>query len=339
MRYIGGKSLLLDLIQETVGGAGITTVLDIFSGSNVVGNFFKQKGYHVTTNDFLYFSFAIARGTVGINRRPDFRRLGIPDVLGYLNRLTPEEAGIPPEKCFIHQNYAPNGGCSRMYFQPKNALKIDLIRLTIEKWNEEGVLDEDEYFYLLAALLNAVPYVANIAGVFGAYLKYWDKRTCNDLSLEDPELIPSDWRPQCLNQDYTAVLPGEYDLMYADPPYNSREYLPNYHVLETIARYDYPEIRGLTGLRPYEGQKSLFCKKNTVYEAFETLVRDAGSKYILISYNNEGLLDAGELTALCEKYAVKGTFRLIERDYRRYKNKIPNNRSGLKEQLYFFRRR
>lgn len=330
--------MLLDSILETIGGADITSVLDIFSGSNVVGNCLKQKGYRVVTNDFLYFSFVLARGTIGINVRPAFSRLGIPDALDYLNRLTPEQAGIPLEKCFIYQNYSPNDYCNRMYFQPKNALKIDVIRQTIEKWNGAGILDEDEYFYLLAALLNAAPYVANIAGVFGAYLKFWDKRTYNDLRLETPEIIPADWKPACFNQDYETLLPMKCDLMYADPPYNSREYLPNYHLLETIARYDSPAIKGVTGLRPYETQKSLFCKKNTVYGAFETLIREAGSTYILISYNNEGLLDTEDLTSICKKYAVNGTFHLFERDYRRYKNKIPNNRSGLKEQLYFFRR-
>ena len=134
------------------------------------------------------------------------------------------------------------------------------------------------------------------------------------------------------------ALSVETTILYADPPYNSREYLPNYHVMETIARYDYPEIKGVTGIREYNKEKSAFCKKATVASAFDTLLKNAHSKYIIISYNNEGLITTDELSSLCKRYAKQDTFRLFEYDYRRYKSKIPNNSNGLKEQLYFLER-
>lgn len=343
MRYIGGKSLLLDRInsavRENINPVG--SVIDIFSGSAVVGENFKRQGIRVVSNDFLFFSYAIARGTIGLNSRPSFgklRSLGIKDPIAYLNGLTKEEAGIDLSRCFIYQNYSPNDRCDRMYFQNKNAVKIDLIRQTIEIWRREGLIDENGYFYLLAALLHAVPYVSNIAGIYAAYLKFWDVRTYNDLTLTKPVIFSNGKRNQCCNEDYKKLLRRRCDLLYADPPYNSREYLPNYHVLETIARYDSPTVSGVTGMRPYEEQKSEFCRKNTVYGAFKQLIRDCGSRYLLISYNNEGLLPTEELAALCQKYCVNGSFRLYEYDYRRYKNKIPNETEGLKEQLYFLRR-
>ncbi|MCM1432284.1 MAG: DNA adenine methylase [Muribaculaceae bacterium] len=339
MRYIGGKSLLLNSITDAIQnyGENIESVIDIFSGSGVVGNHLKSLGYNVLANDFLYFSYVIARGTLGINAEPLFGGFDF-DVIDYLNNIKLEKTRYTLEQCFVYKNYSPNENCERMYFQKDNAIKIDLIRLQIETWKNEGLLTEDEYFYLLAALINAVPYVANITGVFGAYLKYWDARTYNELHLERPVIIPAQKVPVCHNKDYKEILPVQYDLLYADPPYNSREYLPNYHVLETIARYDYPEVKGVAGLRDYANQKSSFCKKNTVHDAFETLIRDCKSRYILISYNNEGLLSTEDLTDLCRKYALDDSFRLLETDYRRYKNKIPNNKAGLKEQLYFLRR-
>lgn len=341
MRYIGGKSLLTDrineVIQENIGSP--STVIDIFSGSAVVGDNFKKQGYRVISNDFLYFSYVIAKGTIGLNRKPSFLRLGIGDPVRYLNELTRESAQIALEDCFIYRNYSPNDQCERMYFQNKNAVKIDIIRQTIERWYAEERIDDKGYYYLLAALLNAVPYVANITGVYAAYLKYWDDRTFNDIVLTEPVIYSNGRRNRCCNADYTVLLKVKSDLMYADPPYNSREYLPNYHILETIARYDNPVIRGVTGMRDYEKQKSEFCKKNTVYDAFEKLVRDCRSKYILISYNNEGLLSTEELSEICEKYCKGDSFRLYEYAYRRYKNKIPNETEGLKEQLYFLRRR
>ena len=339
MRYIGGKTLFVDYIIDTIEAEteDIKTVIDIFSGSGTVGNALKAKQYSVWSNDFLYFSYVIARGTIGICAEPLFKNFDF-DVIEYLNHITLEDTAYSLQQCFIYNNYSPNENCDRMYFQNENAIKIDLIRMQIEEWKQTGLLSEDEYFYLLAALINAVPYVANITGVFGAYLKYWDKRTYNALRLEKPAIIATNAKMVCTNADYTQILSEQYDLLYADPPYNAREYLPNYHVLETIARYDYPKLQGVTGMRSYDNQKSVFCKKSKVHSAFETLIRDCQSRYLLISYNNEGIISTDELSKLCKEYAVGNSFQLIEIDYRRYKNKIPNNKAGLKEQLYFLRR-
>lgn len=339
MRYIGGKSLLLDNIQSVIDTCAndVDTITDIFSGSGAVGTHLKNHGYHVISNDLLYFSYAIARGTIGVNEIPTFDGLDISDPISYLNNIDISSLNIKDDKYFIYHNYSPNSECDRMYFQNDNALRIDAIRLQIEAWKNDNVITEDEYYYLLASLLSAVPYVANITGTFGAYLKYWDKRTYNKLQLEAPEIITAK-SCECHCGDYTKVLPVETGLLYADPPYNSREYLPNYHVMETIARYDSPIIKGITGIREYTEQKSAFCKKATVHDAFVKLIRDANSRYVLISYNNEGLISTEELSDICKTYGNPKTFKLIEMDYRRYKNKIPNNTAGLKEQLYFVER-
>lgn len=339
MRYIGGKSLLLNNIQSVIDiyTKDINTVTDIFSGSGIVGMHLKKYRYHVISNDLLYFSYAIARGTIGINQIPSFNGLNISDPITYLNNIDISSYSRDNDKYFIYHNYSPNPECERMYFQNDNALRIDVIRLQIESWKENNAINENEYFYLLASLLLAVPYVANITGTFGAYLKYWDKRTYNKLQLEYPAIIKG--KPcECYCSDYTKILPIKTDLLYADPPYNSREYLPNYHVMETIARYDNPVIKGVTGIREYKKQKSAFCKKATVQNAFVKLIKDANSKYILISYNNEGIISTKELSDICKTYGKADTFQLIEMDYRRYKNKIPNNKKGLKEQLYFIER-
>ena len=340
MRYIGGKSLLTDKICGVINSEipRVSSAIDIFAGSGAVSQSFKKAGYRTVSNDFLYFSYVMSYASVVLNKRPSFRNLGIADPIKYLNALNPENTDFRPSECFIYSNYSPVGDCERMYFQPENALKIDITRLTIERWKSEGLIDEGEYFYLISALLGAVPFVANIAGVYAAYFKFWDSRTYKHLELTEPVIINNGRKNESYNLDYTELLSKRFDLMYADPPYNSREYLPNYHILETIARYDYPEIHGVTGMREYGRQKSAFCKKNTVREAFETLIRDCGSRYILISYNNEGLLPTEELSEICRRYAVGNSFKLFEYDYRRYKNKLPNNTEGLKEQLYLLRR-
>ena len=336
---MGSKALLADFILRFVEKNMVTvrSVLDIFSGTGIVTNTFRERGYGVTCNDFLYFCFVLARGSAGIRKSPDFKLLGF-DPLPYLNSLTLAKSNFSLDDCFIYQNFSPNSNCERMYFQNNNAIKIDIIRLTIENWKNLGLLTEDEYFYLLASLLNAVPYVANITGVYAAYLKYWDKRTYNQLLLKKCNIIGNLKPARCYNLDFTKLLKESCDLLYADPPYNSRQYLSNYHILETIALYDRPKLHGKTGIRDLNNKKSQFCNKSIAINSFDKLIKDCKCRYIIISYNNEGLVDSNNLAELCRKYSVPGSFKLIELDYRRYKNKIPNNNPGLKEQLYFLRR-
>ena len=161
MRYIGGKSLLLENINNVISSeiTTVSSVVDLFAGSGIVSNCFKSNGYRTISNDFLFFSYVMSGASIGLNRKPSFKKLGIGDPVRYLNALTLADTNFEIDQCFIYNNYSPVGNCERMYFQPVNALKIDIIRLTIEKWYTEELITENEYFYLLSALINAVPFV------------------------------------------------------------------------------------------------------------------------------------------------------------------------------------
>lgn len=113
----------------------------------------------------MYFSYVLLRGTVGINSKLEFINLGISDPIAYLNNLNLENMNLDLANCFNYQNYSPNGG--RMYFTEDNALKIDLVRTQIENWYEASMINAEEYFYLLACLIEAVPFVSNRTGVNG----------------------------------------------------------------------------------------------------------------------------------------------------------------------------
>lgn len=341
MRYIGGKSLLLDNINTVISShtKNVKTVVDLFSGSGVVATNFKKQGYQVIANDLLYFSYVLNKGSVALNKIPSFDNLPF-NPIEYLNNLKIEDTDISLSDCFVYQNYSPNDNCDRMYFQNENAIKIDIIRITIEKWKQEGKLNEEEYFYLLYALVSAVPFISNITGIYGAYLKHWDVRTYNPLQLVLPEIIDNGYENfvyNCNSNDLASDICS--DLVYIDPPYNSRQYLPNYHILETIAKYDNPEIKGITGMRDYKKEKSSYCLKTKVMAEFDDLFSKLNTRYILVSYNTDGLLSTEQMTELLKKHGKASTFKLFEYDYRRYKNKIPNNNGGLKEQLYFIERK
>jgi len=338
MRYIGGKSNLLNDIQNVINQStvNVNTIIDIFSGSGVVSSFLKRNNYNVIGNDIMYFSYILSRGTTALNQVPTFANLGIADPIAYLNNLDIANTNINLDDCFIYQNYSPHEDITRMYFQNDNAIKIDIIRITIEEWFTHHLINDDEYYYLLAALISAVPYVSNITGVYGAYLKHWDARTYNTLTLRAPNIITSTVNAVFYNNNCDTILPNIVgDLLYADPPYNSRQYLPNYHVLETIARYDNPEIHGVTGMRNYQNQRSDFCTVRGVEDAFRRMIDNAHVRYILISYNNEGLLPTERLSAICQEYAINNSFELHEIGYRRYNN-AGTTPGDVIEQLYFF---
>lgn len=331
MRFIGGKSLMLNEIDKIINENitdEIVTIGDLFSGSGIVSQHFKKQGKQVISNDIMYMSYVLVRGMTELNTAPKFTKLSHINVFDYLNNM---EIPLDKDKAFIYHNYTINSTCNRMYFQPGNALKIDTVRQQIEKWFLDNRITESEYYYLLSCLISAVPYVANIAGVYAAYLKHWDKRTYNQLQINPIEIINSDKTCKSYNMDAIELCKFQrFDLAYIDTPYNKREYSANYHILETIAKYDTPTINGITGMRPYK--KSAFCSKSSVKQAFKALFQNLQSKYAIVSYNNEGLLDTEEMISIFNNF---GAVKLYEYPYRRYKSKIPNNKIGLKEQIYF----
>ena len=337
MRYIGGKSLMLGNIYDVIQNntVNVHTVTDIFSGTGVVAQSLKSKGYAVISNDILYFSFVLNKGVLEMNE-PVSQNLR--EIIGHLNNLSTENCPwFNIESAFIYQNYSPHDDCVRMYFQCSNALKIDLARQEIERLRTQ--ISENEYYYLLSLLIKAVPFVSNITGTYGAYLKYWDKRTYNNLILEETPIEHSEVHCHCYNMDSLALARQIVsDLTYLDPPYNARQYLPKYHILETSARYDNPTIKGVTGQRVDPEKISDYCKKGKAANAFRALFNTLDSRYLLLSYNNEGLLTTEEMTQIFQESGIASTFRLFEFNYRRYKNKIPNNKCGLKEQLYFIQK-
>lgn len=337
MRYIGGKSRLLGHIYNEIQIRNASSVIDIFAGSGVVSSFLSRQGYVVFSNDFLYFSYVLNRGALRLAEKPSFDGLNGNDAITILNNLSLEGSGISSDDCFIRANYSPHKGCERMYFQEKNALKIDLVRITIEKWHTDGNITDDEYYYLLSRLIYAVPSVSNVAGVYGAYLKTWDPRSYKDLTLMHSVDFRGNQDNVILNKPFEdALWEFEADLLYADPPYNSRQYLPNYHILETIARYDYPTIHGKTGLRDYGNmEKSDFCIRGKVSEAFRSLIERARVKSIVISYNNEGLLSERDLEFICRDYAASGTFVKTTIPYRRFKSH-DGIKTQVKELLFSF---
>jgi adenine-specific DNA-methyltransferase len=328
MNYIGSKLSLLDFLEEnierTAGKDTNRVFCDLFAGTGSVGLHFKRKGYRVIANDIQYYSYVINRNIIGNHKEleftglerefPELKSKNFSDkkifVCQYLNSLDGKEG-------YIFKNYCPNFNNERQYFSVANGKKCDAVREQIETWKNSGKINEDEYFYLLSILLEQIDKVANTASVYGAYLKKFKKSALKNFEFAPAPVYINDNEHLVYNEDVNKLIKEiKTDILYLDPPYNARQYATNYHVLETIAKYDSPEIKGKTGLRNYERQKSKYCSKACVKSEFYNLIKNAVAKYIFLSYNNEGLLSLGDIK---EIMGSRGEYGFFTREYNRFK--------------------
>lgn len=340
MRFIGSKILLLDNIKQVIdeNAPTATSFCDLFSGTACVARYFKQW-YEVYSNDLLFFSYVLQKSTIENDSIPPF--LGVKSItnginpIEYLNALTLEEMEhLESEKRFFLNTYAPKG--NRMYITDENAFRIDYARNTVENWMETEVITENEYYYLIAAIVEGIPFVSNISGTYGAYHKIWDSRSHKKFKLITLGVITNNKDNKCFNEDGVELLNKiSGDILYLDPPYNARQYLPNYHVLETAAKYDFPEVRGVTGQRPYEAQKSNFCSKKLVIGEFTKLMENAKFKHIILSYSTDGLMSVDEIESIMKQYGKEDTYKAYEIPYRRYKSRDLTKQDKLKEFLFY----
>ncbi|MFQ3576904.1 MAG: DNA adenine methylase [Cytophagales bacterium] len=352
MRFIGNKENLVEKIYQILQRKGVSgnSFFDFFAGTSNVGKFFKKKGYQVFSSDLLYFSFVLQKAYIENNEVPNFEKLlrnievksnslfssPLMQVVDYLNE-------IPKQEGFIFQNYTPEGtkdlDIPRMYFSNNNGKIIDAIRLQIENWKNKNLLTENEYYILLACLIETVPFYANISGVYAAFQKKWDARAVKKLTLRPIEIIISNKKNKVFNQNSVGLISDiQTDILYLDPPYNQRQYAPNYHLLETIAKYDNPTIKGVSGMRPYENQKSRFCNTETGLKELCNIAKNASYKYLVLSYNSEGIMPQGKILSVLGRF---GEVELVEFDYLRFKsnsNGESKTKKIVQEQLYILKR-
>lgn len=337
MRFIGSKRNLLENIDEVLKShlkGNERTFVDLFAGSNVVGEYFSNR-FKIISNDIMYFSYVLARGTLGITKIPTFEGLksrNISDPLKYLSSYPLNDY----KGDYVTEEYSPVGPQQRMYFTKENAKRIDFCRVTIERWYGNKWINVDEYYYLLSSLISAIPFVSNITGTYGAYLKKWDKRAFKKITLESP-VINNLYKNQAHNEDslnLVSKLKGS-DIVYIDTPYNTRQYPSNYHVLETIAKWDKPKLKGVTGQPNLNDEKSDFAVKRKAADSMKELLSRVNARHVVISYSTDGIIPEDDLTRIIKGFAIDGQVEVNRIEYRKYKSKIHNN-NKLQELLFYY---
>lgn len=281
------------------------TFCDIFAGTGIVGCTFKTHAKKVISNDIEYYSYVLNKNYIENHREIENKD----EFLQELNELPLKNDG------FIFKNYCLGGSGERQYFSDENGEKIDSVRTQIETWYAEKKITPNLYFFLLASLLESADKVANTASVYGAYLKKLKKSAQKKMVLQPANFELNENEHEVYNCDANELIKKiSGDILYLDPPYNSRQYGANYHLLNTIAEYKPFVPQGKTGLRKYS--RSKYCSASTVKTEFEELIKNANFKYIFLSYNNEGLMNVDDVKKIMQKY---GRYDLAETCYQRFK--------------------
>ncbi|HEY0053175.1 MAG TPA: DNA adenine methylase, partial [Caulobacteraceae bacterium] len=276
IKYLGSKRVLLDritgVVRQLLPDGGFVT--DLFSGASRVGHALKGAGFQVHANDHNAYAHALATCYVQADR----------ELYEPLMKVVLEDlAAVTPEPGWFTRTFCEEA----RFFTPENGALIDAMRGRIEAMGLEPVLKA----VALTALMEAADRVDSTAGLQMAYMKTWAARALKPLSLRMPAMQPWVGRP-CLATcaDAEDIAPHiDCDLVYLDPPYNQHSYLGNYHVWESLVRWDQPEVYGVARKRvDVRERKSAFNSRPGIAPALKSVVEAVRAPNLIVSFSDEG---------------------------------------------------
>ena len=338
IRYLGNKTSILSEIKKLLHEKNLLNknliLFDAFCGTGSVSNYLK-KDFNIKINDNLTWASIYTKGRI-VAGTCKFQKLGF-NPIEYLNKNNEVQEG------FMYNNYSP-GNSNRMYFTAENAGKIDYYRFQIEKWKTEEKINENEYCYLLACLIEAVSSVANIAGVYGAFLKKWDSRALKEIKIDNINIYDEFYGEINFLNSYNSKIEDiisevECDILYLDPPYTQNQYGTQYHLLETLVLNDNPEISKITGSRPTASMRSDWSKDIKTHILLDKIIHETKAKYIIMSYNNNGFMSKEYIEAIFKRYGKVETYSMKKIPYKKYKNWKSSNENENFEYLFFIEKK
>jgi adenine-specific DNA-methyltransferase len=257
---------------------------------------------HVTAVDTASYSEVLAKTFIEL----DASKANLTQLASEISRLN----ALPGIAGYFTQTF-----CSEArFFQPRNGERIDAVREAIEQNYRSTWM----YYPMLASLLIAADKVDSTTGVQMAYLKTWSRRSAFELELKVPELLQG--TGLAIRGDATEVVGSldDVDIAYLDPPYNQHRYFGNYHIWETLVRWDSPNYYGVANKRidtREASNRSEFNSKLTMPEALRKLISSLNTRVLVLSYNNESWLSRRELTDMCSRFEQ---VQILDFDSKRY---------------------
>lgn len=303
IKYLGSKRTLLPQITSIVNALpSVTRICDLFTGTTRVAQALKRNGYFVAANDTATYSYQMAVAYV----EADADHLDVERIRAWLDELN----RLPGKRGYYTKTFCEDS----RYFQPFNGERVDAIRDRID----DLPTNRQERAILLTALMLAADRVDSTTGVQMAYLKKWAARSFKPLELRLPDLLAG--TGEAIREDALAFVDRggtkAFDLTYIDPPYNQHSYFGNYHIWESLMRHDRPDVYGIAKKRVDTNEnRSVFNSSRNFHEAFARLISGVQSRFILVSFNNEGYASQKELIDLLQS---KGYAEHVTVDFKRY---------------------
>ncbi len=332
-KYIWSKYKLLPFIEKVILNKipNIDTFIDWFSWTGVVGNHFRKYSKKIIANDLLFSNFIINKVFLNTSKE-NIDYIKIQQLLNKLNKLS-------PKKWYVYKNF------SNSYFTKENAGLIDSIREEIEYYYINNICNLQEKYILLTSLIFAIDKVSNTVWQYDSFLKHLWKSTYNNwkhlvdsnvykkIKLKNIEII-YDWINEVYNEDINTLIKNiKGDVLYLDPPYNNRQYIDCYHLLENIVRWEKPEVFWKTKKFKRDNLKSLYSRKRESKEVFKDLIENANVKHIFLSYNNEWIIEDDFIVKILEK---KWKVEIFEEDYSIFWNGAwQSKKRKIKERIFY----
>jgi adenine-specific DNA-methyltransferase len=303
-KYIGSKRELAPRIFKIICKAsGLPEVFfDAFLGTGSIASYFIARGIKkIITCDNLFSNTVIFKGFFEPEKK---------ECVTFVNLIN-ELNGLNSRSGYITENF------SDIYFTRENCRRMDSIREEIEGWKQKGMIGDQIHSSLLASFLLAVDRVANTLGQYDAFLKnigsdsfknghhVIDQRVYERFELRELKYLPGVDREIHTDDVFTILGEIEADTAYLDPPYNSRQYCDNYHLLENLARWEKPAVKGITKKFDRKALKSPFSQKRKAKEALSRLLDYLRARHIYLSYNSEGILSIEDIQSIIEPFGLK----------------------------------
>lgn len=301
IKYLGSKRLLVPLIGTIARTLPAQTACDLFAGTTRVGQELRRSGLSVISNDTAVYSEQLALAYIVADEAVDRARL---------RTLLAELNALPGKRGYVTRTFCEEA----RFFQPQNGERIDAIRERIEQLQ----LSRVERGLLLTSLMEAADRVDSTVGVQMAYLKQWASRSFNPLELREPEIVDGPAGQAFVSDanELVRTLRG-IDLVYIDPPYNQHSYAGNYHIWETLVRWDAPESYGVARKREDVKERySPYNSKRASREAFQDLVEHTPTPWLIVSFSNEAWHPANEVMELLS--GCREQVRMLSMEHKRY---------------------
>lgn len=268
-RYLGNKYKLNDFIKSIIDKecGDIKVFADLFAGTGAVASVFQDK--QLILNDILYSNYVSYDCWFGNEEYSDAKLM---DFIYQYNNF------LPVEENYFSKHY------SDTYFNKKNCRKIGFIREDIERNYNQHNINQRERNILITSLLYAMDKISNTCGHYDSYRRNGNLE--KELILGIPVINQTKPVNKIYNEDATELAARIVaDVVYLDPPYNSRQYCDAYHLLENVACWKKPEVFGCARKMDRSLLKSEYCTVNAA-DTFKRLIKNINSRYIVLSYNN-----------------------------------------------------